>query len=427
MVSRPVSAFIAGLVTATVTLAAAPSAMARAEQVIVAPAGVSSDVLAYYRQGSGPDWFRDNGRPAAELVTILRRAPLDGLAAGPALANKVEAAAQAAATGKATDRAAAERILSSAWVTYVETIRRPTTGVIYGYASLAPKTDSASQILTSAATAPSLTRHLAETAAINPVYAELRDTAWQQYQSATGSAPDARIVANLDRLRAIPARNRFALVNVPTQTLFMYENGRQVDSMKVVVGMKDHPTPMISSVIYYTTFNPYWNVPEHLVRKTIAANVLKQGTGYLKTRGYQVMSDWTTHATIIPSEQIDWNAVAAGTTKIRVRQLPGPNNSMGRLKFSFANNEDIYLHDTPSKALFDKMDRNLSNGCVRLEDAARFGRWLLGRPPVAPSTEPELFVQIPQGVPIFITYATALPAAGKITYATDIYGLDPAR
>ncbi len=126
----------------------------------------------------------------------------------------------------------------------------------------------------------------------------------------------------------------------------------------------------------------------------------------------------------IPSDQIDWKAVAAGQKTIRVRQLPGPQNSMGKLKFSFANGEDIYLHDTPSKALFAKARRDLSNGCVRLEDAQRFGRWLLGREPVAPSAEPEQFVQLPKGIPIYLTYLTAQPVDGKIVYTTDIYGRD---
>jgi murein L,D-transpeptidase YcbB/YkuD len=97
---------------------------------------------------------------------------------------------------------------------------------------------------------------------------------------------------------------------------------------------------------------------------------------------------------------------------------------MGQLKFSFANGEDIYLHDTPSKDLFAKPERALSNGCIRLEDARRFGHWLLGRPPVAPSAQPEQFVQLPQGVPVYVTYLTAQAVGGKIAYLTDIYGRD---
>ena len=138
------------------------------------------------------------------------------------------------------------------------------------------------------------------------------------------------------------------------------------------------------------------------------------------------MADWTADADVIPVSQIDWTNAASGAVDIRVRQLPGPGNSMGKLKFSFANGHDIYLHDTPEKHLFAKSGRDLSNGCVRLEDAARFGRWLLGRDPAAPSAQPEQFVQLPRGVPIYLTYQTAQQSAGKIAYVADVYGLDAA-
>ena len=432
MLSRPIS-FLAAFAPAAMLLAVSP-ALARekpatpqpseALQAAVAAMPREAAIQAFYKRWQGPQWFQNGARPATDLAAILRRAPLDGLANGPALARQVEQAAQAASTGSAADKAAAERILSAAWVAYVEAIRRPPRDVIYGYPTLAPKPADIDQILTTAAHASSLEQHLAEVSAINPVYAELRDIAWRDMQSTPNAAPDPRIVVNLERLRSLPATEQFALVNTATQRLQMFENGRPVDSMKVIVGMEQFPTPMISSVIYYATFNPYWNVPEHLVRKTIAQNVLKMGTGYLKSRGYQVMSDWSENATVVPSDQIDWKAVAAGQKTIRVRQLPGPQNSMGKLKFSFANGEDIYLHDTPSKALFAKARRDLSNGCVRLEDAQRFGRWLLGREPVAPSAEPEQFVQLPKGIPIYLTYLTAQPVDGKIVYTTDIYGRD---
>ncbi len=426
LVNRPISR-LAAVFLAALPFAQPPSAMARETAALAAASADMPEqaaIQAFYKRWQGPAWFKDGDRAAAELATILRRAALEGLTNGPTLARQVEQATQAALTGGPADKAAAERVLSAAWVAYVETVRRPTRDMIYAYPTLAPKAASAEQILTAAASAPSLERHLAEISTVNPLYAELRDLAWHQMQSSAAAAPDPRIAINLERLRSLPASGQFALVNAATQRLQMYENGKPVDSMKVIVGMQQYPTPMISSVIYYATFNPYWNVPDHLVRKTIAPNVLKMGTAYLKSRGYQVMSDWTENATIIPSDRIDWKAVAAGQTKVRVRQLPGPQNSMGKLKFSFANGEDIYLHDTPSKALFAKPQRDLSNGCVRLEDAARFGRWLLGREPVAPSAEPEQFVQLPRGIPVYVTYLTAQPVDGKIVYSPDIYGRD---
>ena len=204
----------------------------------------------------------------------------------------------------------------------------------------------------------------------------------------------------------------------------MYENGQPVDSMKVVVGTPETPTPMIGSVIHYLTLNPYWNVPPNLIRKTVAPAALKQGAAYLKPRGYEVMSDWTTDATVIPASEVDWKALASGEKQMRIRQLPGPGNSMGKMKVPFPSGVDIYLHDTPAREHFAKSVRQLSNGCIRLEDARRFGRWLMGSDPAARGTDPEQFVQIPRGVPIYLTYLTAQPEGGKLTYLNDIYGWD---
>ena len=206
--------------------------------------------------------------------------------------------------------------------------------------------------------------------------------------------------------------------------MFMYENGVPVDSMKVVVGTRELPTPLIASMIHYVTFNPYWNVPHHLVRKTVAPNVVKQGLGYLKSRGYEVMADWTEGSAVLPPDSVDWKAVAAGKTQIRVRQKPSPTNSMGKMKFRFPSGEDIYLHDTPTREYFAKSQRTLSNGCVRLEDAKRLARWLMGREPIAPSADPEIRVQIAQGVPVYLTYLTSQPTSSGVTYLADVYGWD---
>ena len=369
-------------------------------------------------------WFQGGQpRPAArQLIDLLRRAPLDGLQHGAFYADQVEQALRAAQTGAPPAIATADQMLSAAWVLYVQALRKPTPRMIYAYPSLQPQGAQLDLILRAAATARSIEQHVRDVSSINRIYSQLREAAWAQAQS--GQTPDPRLIANMERARSLPATGRFIMVDVATQRLWMYENGQPIDSMKVIVGMDELPTPLIASIIHYTTFNPYWNVPEHLVRKTIAPHVLNSGLIYLRRGGYQVMSDWTDAATVIPSDSIDWKEVAAGRLNIRVRQLPGPTNSMGDLKFSFPNGEGIYLHDTPSKDLFSKNLRTLSNGCVRVEDARRLAHWLLGKEPVAPSPEPEQFVPLPQGVPIYITYLTAQPTNGEITFAPDIYGWD---
>jgi murein L,D-transpeptidase YcbB/YkuD len=201
----------------------------------------------------------------------------------------------------------------------------------------------------------------------------------------------------------IPAHGPYVLVDANSARLYMIEDGRVQDSMRVIVGKPDTPTPTLKDVINYATLNPYWHVPADLTRTLIAANVLKQGTSYLTQHGYEIVSAWADDAHVIPPESVDWKAVAAGTAQIYVRELPGPANSLGHFKFDLPHGDGIYLHDTPRKELFAQDERNLSHGCVRLEDAQRLARWLLGKDPPAASA-PEDNLLLPRAVPITISY-----------------------
>jgi murein L,D-transpeptidase YcbB/YkuD len=294
--------------------------------------------------------------------------------------------------------------------------------VIYGTDELMRQT-AVDAILREAEVAPHLAQHIRAVSDVNSVYAQLREPAWKLAQM-TGGVADKRVLANLERARAFPSSGRFVLVDVASQRLFMFEDGEVRDSMKVVVGKRDQQTPMIASVIHYATFNPYWNVPNDLVQSLVVPNVLKQGTSYLHARGYEVLLNWSEDAPRLAPEKVNWKAVAAGREPIRIRQKPSPANSMGEFKFSFANELGIYLHDTPQKDLFSNQRRTFSNGCVRLEDANRFARWLLGRPPVQPSSRPEQHVQLPSGVPIFLSYFTVRSDGTQLTFTDDVYGLD---
>ena len=107
-----------------------------------------------------------------------------------------------------------------------------------------------------------------------------------------------------------------------------------------------------------------------------------------------------------------------------MRQLPSATNSMGKVKYEFPNPQGIYLHDTPEKQLMLKPDRQFSNGCIRLEDAARLGRWLLGGATPAVSDAPEQKVDLPAPVPIYVTYLTAATNGDQLAVRGDPYGLD---
>ena len=255
---------------ATAALAQQAAVPAAAVQSVSLP--TAGSVAAVYNQHKiKPIWFH-NGSPtvaATQLVQILRRSPIDGLGSGPQLADQIEASIRASA-GNPAGVAQAEQLMSSAWVLYVQTIKRPTNGMIYAYDVLKPRGTRPDQILLTAAAAPSLEAHVSSTAAVNPIYSGIRNAEWARMQASNSMTPDPRVLANLDRVRSIPATGRFILVDSGSQRMFMYDNGVPVDSMKVVVGMPEMPTPLIASIMYYVTFNPQWNAPVHWVKGAIA-------------------------------------------------------------------------------------------------------------------------------------------------------------
>ena len=237
------------------------------------------------------------------------------------------------------------------------------------------------------------------------------------------------IIVNLERARRLPLateRGRYVLVDVGAAKMYMYEDGRVVDSMKVIVGKEETATPMMAAQMRYASVNPYWNVPPELVISLIAPNVLKQGMTYLKDRRYEVLADWSDEATALDPTTIDWPAVAAGQKVIRVRQLPGGGNSMGAVKFMMPNDFGIYLHDTPNKAVFADENRWISNGCIRLEDAPRFANWLMGGLPKAADPDRPQRVDLQQPVPVYITYLTAAATPQGVAFRADPYRRDAA-
>jgi murein L,D-transpeptidase YcbB/YkuD len=124
---------------------------------------------------------------------------------------------------------------------------------------------------------------------------------------------------------------------------------------------------------------------------------------------------------------VDWQAVLAGRRELRVRQLPGGSNAMGQMKFMFPNQLGIYLHDTPDRSVLRGEARLVSAGCVRLEDAPRLARWLMGETPRARGAAPEQQLSLPEPVPIYITYLTVAPEPQGVALREDVYNRDPAQ
>jgi murein L,D-transpeptidase YcbB/YkuD len=397
--------------------AAAVTALAFATPLPAQVASPDVAVEAYYAGHPGAQiWLGspDARAAAVKLPDILRRAPFDGLADGPALATAVEAA-------YARSQPEDDKVISDAWVRYVRSLKTPVSGVSYGDPALALVAPSADAVLAAAARAPSLAAHVDEVSSVNPLYAALRDEA-----AKAGGSPDPRVRATLDRLRLLPAKGRAILVDIPAATLMMLEDGKVVDSMKVIVGKKTGATPILASTIHYVTFNPIWHIPQDIARVRVAPVVMKRGVGYLTLARYQTVEAFggEKEQPIDPAT-IDWKAVADGTAEVHVRQLSGPQNMMGKVKFGFVNDYGVFLHDTPHKELFAKDKRFLSHGCIRLERPDALAAWLLGSNAPAPSGDPEQLVPVDKGVPIYLTYLTAKPGDdGAIAFADDVYGLD---
>ncbi|MEO6224536.1 MAG: L,D-transpeptidase family protein [Sphingomicrobium sp.] len=421
---------LAGAACAALTVMGAPASAATSPVLPVSQINSADGAVASFyasRQGA-PLWLRTGADSSAarEFLGVLARAPLDGMHSGPAIAAQAQALISRAQQGDQAALAAADRLLSSAWVRYVQTIETPPAGMTYADRAVVPQQEQPAQILAKAASAGSLAAHVRSVSDVNPLYAQLRDAAWAD-QSAGGQV-DPRVLVSLERARSMPTSDRYVMVDAASARLYMIEDGRIADSMRVIVGSAEAPTPMLASTIYYATLNPYWHVMPELVRSLIAPNVLSQGLGYLKRQGYEVQAvgGGESAAALDPST-VDWKAVAAGDETVRVRQLPGPANSMGRVKFGFPNASDIYLHDTPVKEKFEAADRNISHGCVRLEDAERLSSWMMGRDPIGSSNTPELNVALPKPMPIYVTYLTAQAHAGELSFVDDAYGLDARR
>lgn len=384
------------------------------------------DLLSVYAgRDYRPLWIAADGTldPAvARFLALIETASIDGVDRGSLYVSEAQAAMEQLARDSSPQaRAQAELALSRSLVAYVQAMAgAPASAMIYEHSSLQPGMRSRADILWVAANAPSLADYIATMGWMHPLYAELRAAAL-----IGGAAGDPTIGDNLTRLRALPAasKGKSLVVDVASARLLMFDNGRLVDSMKVVVGKPDQKTPLMAGYVRHAIVNPYWNVPDDLVQGKIAANVAKRGPGYLTSARYEVLSGWTPDAALIAPESVDWRKVASGEVLQRVRQLPGAANAMGRVKFEFPNPQGIYLHDTPDKHLMLKDQRQLSSGCVRLEDADRLARWLLGTP-IPVSQTPETKVLLPELVPIYITYLTARVESGQVAFSLDPYKFD---
>ncbi|MCJ7421819.1 L,D-transpeptidase family protein [Sphingomicrobium astaxanthinifaciens] len=366
----------------------------------------------------------DHRLAAERLITLLRTADFEGYDEGPTIAAQAEALRARAEAGDAAAARQLSQLLDRAYLDYVTTLQAPVAGIEYGDPYQKPARFSRADHVTLLTQSPSLFALVRQQTGRNIVYEQLRAAAIAHGRALPEQSRTA-LKATLARTRALPRRDRFVLVDVATQRLWMYEGGRPVDSMKVVVGTEEphKRTPLIVSTIHYATHNPYWHVPDTIVRATVGPKIRREGQAYLDRQGYEIVDRWANDARVLKPSEVDWST-ALQPGNLKVRQLPGRYNSMGDFKFNFPNATGIYLHDTPMRDYFDKEVRTLSNGCIRLEDARRFAAWLYRGQGVPDLPGTETHDQLPAGVPVFVTYLTAEAIEGPLTIAHDVYGLD---
>ncbi|HWJ58962.1 MAG TPA: L,D-transpeptidase family protein [Sphingomicrobium sp.] len=416
------------LTAAAMGLAAPVLASGWTAAVAAQPESAAGSVADFYRsRGNAPLWFGDqSGIAARQLLQLIATSQVEGLNPKRYNVRGLSRAVEAAARNPA-ERQRAERMLSEAFVAYVhDSIRDPNIGIVYVDRELVPSAPSPRQILAAAAAAPSLSNYVGKIGWMNPIYGELRQAiASRMYRDGR----EARLLSlNLERARALPSGgHRYIIVNAAAQRLYMYEDGQVVDSMRVVAGKPESQTPMMNALIRYVALNPYWNVPPETASHNLAPKILKEGRSYFTNRGYDVFDGWGDSARKIDPMTINWRAVAAGQLQVKMRQRPGPANSMGKMKFMFPNKEGIWLHDTPVQERIDDPARLQSGGCVRLEDAARLQRWIYGKTLKPKGNAPEQKVSVPGKMPVYLTYLTAVPSGTSIVYFDDFYGRDRAQ
>ena len=250
-------------------------------------------------------------------------------------------------------------------------------------------------------------------------------------------APSARarqIELMLERLRWTPLLQgpRMVVINIPEFVLRAYEvrDGRiRVQrEMRVIVGKAyDTRTPLFDEDMRFIEFSPYWNVPPSIARHETVPR-LRRDPAYFEQQGFEfVAADGRVQTTLTP-QALD--AVLAG--QLRIRQRPGERNALGDIKFVFPNRDNIYLHHTPATQLFERTRRDLSHGCIRVEQPAELAsfvlqgmpQWTEARIREAMSAGRSSTLRLEQPLPVLITYGTVLVKGGSAYFFDDIYGLD---
>lgn len=234
---------------------------------------------------------------------------------------------------------------------------------------------------------------------------------------------------NMERLRWLPDTLRdseVVLVNIANYQLDYLDRRDTIFSSKVIVGREYHQSPIFTAEMSYLVFSPYWNLPNSITRNEVMP-AMRKDPSYLRKKNMEVV---TFSGKSVDPSTIDWQAKSF---PYMVRQKPGPGNSLGLVKFMFPNNHSVYIHDTPSRSLFDRGERAFSHGCIRLQNPATFAEILLKEDaswtPLkiteAMNSGHEKVVNLDRKIPVVILYLTFwTDSKGVGHFREDIYSRD---
>jgi murein L,D-transpeptidase YcbB/YkuD len=235
-----------------------------------------------------------------------------------------------------------------------------------------------------------------------------------------------QIELNLERWRWLPDTlgDRYVLVNIPTFHLTAVDHGQVALQMRVVTGKAASPTPIFSDEMTTVVFSPYWNVPPDIARNETIPAVMRD-PGYLGRNNLEIVRA----GRVLDPWGVDWSRPG----NVQFRQRPGAHNALGGVKFMFPNQFDVYLHDTPADALFARVERDYSHGCVRIEKPFEMAQWVLeDRPEWTPekiqaamNSGKEQHVALKHHIPVYIVYETVwVDDDGTVEFRDDVYGHD---
>lgn len=234
------------------------------------------------------------------------------------------------------------------------------------------------------------------------------------------------IELNLERWRWLPdlMPDRHFVVNVPDFRLEAIENGKAVMGMRVIVGEAGNKTPIFADEMTHVVFSPYWNVPPGIAREETIPRAVSDPE-FLARNNMEVVGP---SGAVVDPYSIDWSSA----TGLRIRQRPGSGNALGGVKFIFPNNFNVYLHDTNATKLFDRIERGLSHGCVRVEEPHKLAQYVLRDQPewtaeaidAAMKSGQEKHVKLNAPIPVYILYKTAWVHDGGVRFLKDLYGHD---